>query len=290
MNYCVLFNPLAGNHTSEAESKAISALLPEARVSYFDITAIGDIEEFFKSISPEDGVIIAGGDGTLNKFINLADGVRFENRIFYFATGSGNDFLRDINGAKGEAPIDITEYIKDLPTVTVNGKSYRVLNGVGFGIDGYCCEVGDELRKTSQKKINYTAIAIKGLLFHYKPKNAVITVDGVRHEFKRVWLAPTMHGRFYGGGMIPTPGQSRLSAEKKLSTLVYHNAGKLKALIVFPSIFKGEHIKKESVCRVLEGREITVQFDRPTPLQIDGETITGVTEYTMKVNVPVTAR
>ena len=35
-------------------------------------------------------------------------------------------------------------------------------------------------------KINYTGIAIKGLLFNFKPKNATVTVDGIRHEYKKV--------------------------------------------------------------------------------------------------------
>ena len=32
------------------------------------------------------------------------------------------------------------------------------------------------------------------------------------------------------------------------------------------------------------GREVHVEFDRPTALQIDGETVTGVTEYTVTHN------
>ena len=76
--------------------------------------------------------------------------------------------------------------------MTVNGKQYRFLNGIGYGIDGYCCQVGDEQREKSTKPVNYTAIAIKGLLFHYKPTNAVVTVDGETHNYRKVWLAPTM--------------------------------------------------------------------------------------------------
>lgn len=165
--------------------------------------------------------------------------------------------------------------------VTVNGKTYRFLNGIGYGIDGYCCEVGDKLRETTEGNINYTAIAIKGLLFHYKPTDATVTVDGVKHKFKRVWLAPTMNGKFYGGGMMPTPNQDRTVG--KLSVMVYHNLGKLKALMVFPSIFKGEHAKQKNIA-ILEGREITVEFDRPTPLQIDGETILGISSYKTKAH------
>ena len=64
-------------------------------------------------------------------------------------------------------------------------------------------------------------------------------------------------------------------------------SGKLKTLMVFPSIFKGEHVKHTEMCQVLTGREITVEFDQPTALQIDGETILGVTQYTACAKVPV---
>jgi diacylglycerol kinase family enzyme len=52
--------------------------------------------------------------------------------------------------------------------------------------------------------------------------------------------------------------------------------------MLFPNIFKGEHIKDEKAVAILSGHEITVKFDRPCALQIDGETILNVTEYTVK--------
>ena len=75
----------------------------------------------------------------------------------------------------------------------MNGKKYKFINGIGYGIDGYCCEVGDKMREEAVKDINYTSIAIKGLLFHYHPTNATVTVDGRKHTYKKVWLAPTMN-------------------------------------------------------------------------------------------------
>ena len=281
MKYQVLYNPYAGNNTGKKETEALSGILPGEELIFCDMTQIRSYGEFFAGLSPQDRVILSGGDGTLNRFINETCGIEIKNSIYYFATGSGNDFLRDVGEEKGKV-FCIDKYIKDLPTATVKGKTYRVLNGVGYGIDGYCCEVGDELRKIPGKKINYTAIAIKGLLFHFKPKNATVTVDGVTQSYKKVWLAPTMNGRFYGGGMIPTPDQDRLASPKTLSTLIYHNCGPLRALIVFPSIFKGEHVKKTKMCRVLTGKEIHVRFDKPCALQVDGETILDVTEYTIK--------
>ena len=132
------------------------------------------------------------------------------------------------------------------------------------------------------KKVDYTAIAIKGLLFHYKARNARVTVDGKAYSYKNVWIAPTMLGRYYGGGMIPTPGQDRRDPEGKLSLMVFHGAGRLRTLCIFPGIFKGKHIKHKKQVAIHSGYEITVEFDRPTPLQIDGETIPNVTKYTAR--------
>lgn len=271
----VIYNPLAGNGKAKEDSQLLQMVLDE-QLEYYDMTRITNYAAFISGMEKEDYLVIVGGDGTLNRFVNDTDGLEIAHEILYFPTGTGNDFAKDMG--MGENPHSITAYLKDLPTVEVNGKRYRFINGVGFGIDGYCCEVGDELRKIPGKKVNYTGIAIKGLLFHFAPRNAKVIVDGKEYAYKKVWIAPTMHGKFYGGGMIPTPKQDRDSG--KLSLMLFHGAGRIRTLCVFPSIFKGEHVKHTKMVAVHTGKEITVEFDRPTPLQIDGETILGVTQYT----------
>ena len=271
----VIYNPLAGNGKAKEDSQLLQMVLDE-QLEYYDMTRITNYAAFISGMEKEDYLVIVGGDGTLNRFVNDTDGLEIAHEILYFPTGTGNDFAKDMG--MGENPHSITAYLKDLPSVEIKGKRYRFINGVGFGIDGYCCEVGDELRKIPGKKVNYTGIAIKGLLFHFAPRNAKVTVDGKEYAYKKVWIAPTMHGKFYGGGMIPTPKQDRDSG--KLSLMLFHGAGRIRTLCVFPSIFKGEHVKHTKMVAVHTGKEITVEFDRPTPLQIDGETILGVTQYT----------
>ena len=286
MTYHILFNPHAGGGTGEKEARKLDGLLKEDVLHYYDMTKITGYADFFAGLDPSDSVILAGGDGTINRFLNDTENLEISNDILYYAVGSGNDFLHDLGKEKGAEPFSIKKYLRDLPTVTVKGKTYRFLNGIGYGIDGYCCQVGDELRKKSTKPVNYTAIAIKGLLFHYKPVNAEITVDGKKYNFHKVWLAPTMKGRYYGGGMKVAPDQDRLDREKKVSLSMYYGVGKLKALIVFPSIFKGEHIKHTKMTKVISGHDVTVKFDKPTALQIDGETILDVTEYSVSAKIP----
>lgn len=279
----VLYNSLSNNKAGKEAIAPLLEKLKDEKVETIDITTIFNYASFFESKQTDDKFIICGGDGTINRFVNDTKGIETHN-IFCYAAGCGNDFLTDI-GAENDAVVPLDDYIRNLPTVTVNGKDCLFVNGVGYGIDGYCCEVADELKKTSDKPINYSSIAIKGLLGKFKTRNAKVTVDGVTKEYSNVWLAPAMNGRYYGGGMMIAPDQNRIKNET-LSVVVLHAKSKLKTLMVFPSIFKGEHVKHPEMVEILTGKEIKVEFDKPTALQIDGETVLGVTEYTAKAAVP----
>ena len=162
MTYHVLYNPHAGNGRGQTAARALTGVLPD--------------------------------DTLRNDMVRLP----LTRDLYYFATGSGNDFFTDIGHQKGDAPCLLNPYLTDLPTVEVNGQTHRFLNGVGYGIDGYCCQEGDRPRQ--------------------------------------------------------------------LSVMVYHCPGKLRALSVFPSIFKGEHVRHTDMVEILTGQDIQVEFDRPTPL------------------------
>ena len=236
-------------------------------------------QEFVNGLKEDDEIVICGGDGTLNYFINNVDCDNIKQNVYMYPTGTGNDFLADLGKLDTKEPVLINEYIKNLPTVTIDGKSSKFINGIGYGIDGYCCEVADKQRvEKPNKPINYSSIAIKGLLFHYKKRKATIKIDGETYEYKNVWLAPTMKGRYYGGGMIIAPAQDRLNSET-LSVVVYKTRSKIRALMIFPSIFKGTHIKKKKVVNIMTGKDIEVEFNIPCALQIDGETVLNVKSY-----------
>ena len=280
MRYYILYNPMAGNSSAKEDAVKLAEKLDCSEVDYIDVTTNIDYSSFVPSLDKDDVLIVMGGDGTLNHFVNASSGVNIEQEILYCSGGTGNDFLRDLEKPEGCEPFSIKKYIERLPSVTVNGKTYKFINNVGFGIDGYCCEVGDKQKAANVKNINYTGIAVKGLLFHYKPTNATITVDGVEYKYKKVWLAPTMNGRYYGGGMMAAPEQDRMNPDGTLSVMLFYGKGRLSTLLAFPSIFKGEHVKKKNMVAIHTGKEITVTFDKPAPVQIDGETILGVTSYT----------
>ena len=281
MKYHILHNPLAGKSKTDRDRINNISLPKNSQKELLNVRDIEDYNNFFENVSPEDKIVVCGGDGTLNRFINNIDGISPQNEIFYFAAGSGNDFLHDIGLEKSFTPVNITEYIKDLPKVYINGNAHTFLNGIGYGIDGYCCKEINR-KKEQGKKASYILAAIKGFLFGYKPTNALVTIDGKEYRYEKVWLTPTMLGKYFGGGMMIAPMQDRSNEEGLLTVIVAHGLSKLKILSLFPTIFKGTHIKHKKYIDIHTGHNISVKFDIPTAMQIDGETITGVNEYTVK--------
>ena len=122
-------------------------------------------------------------------------------------------------------------------------------------------------------------LAVKALLFQYKPCNATVNVDGKEYNFKNVWLATTMKGRFFGGGMKIAPNQDRFDKDNKLSVIIVHNLNKLSIIKLFPTIFEGKHIKYKKYVSVFEANSVSVKFDKPTAIQIDGEASLNIKEY-----------
>ncbi|MDO5440015.1 MAG: diacylglycerol kinase family protein [Erysipelotrichaceae bacterium] len=265
-----LYNPLANN-----------GIAP--RIEGVDLKSVVglDYKKFFDSLNKEDEVVLIGGDGTISHLLFELEDYQIKNNIYLLANGTGNDFMNDIN-----QPLDrivlLNPYLKNLPIVKVNGIERRFINNMGFGIDGYCCEEADRIKaKTPNKKINYTGIAIKGLLMFFKPRHADIEIDGQHYEFDNVWLAPTMKGRYYGGGMMIAPDQDRNS--DKLTVVVYACKSKLKSLIAFPSIFEGKHVEKTDMVHVFTGNKVHVKFSKPCAAQIDGDTVLNVSEYSAEL-------
>jgi len=274
----ILFNPISNAGKSSESLGKLQDLLKE------DFTVLSvlvtDAKELVRALEPKDEIILVGGDGTLNHFINDVEGICPKNNVYLWASGTGNDFLKDIN-RKAEELVLLNDYLKDLPVVTVNGEKRYFINGIGYGIDGFCCEEADKMRAKHKEKINYTAIAIKGLIYKFHRKVASVEVDGVKLDYKWVWLAPTMKGRYFGGGMMIAPDQDRLAEDHSLTSVVFTGKSKFMTLLRFPKIFEGAHVNFKNTT-IRKGHSFKVKFTKPCALQVDGETYLNVLEYEVK--------
>ena len=273
----ILINPKSNNGTGKEAGKEIEKLLPGETFEYVDVTTIENAYDYVEALEGDEKVVLCGGDGTLQHFANDVHNRPLSRDVYFYPAGSGNDFWFDVKGGGKDELLLINPYVEKLPVTIVDGKEYCFVNNVGFGIDGYCCEEGDRQRaKNDNKPINYTAIAIKGLLFKFKPRTAKVTVDGKTYEFKKAWLAPVMNGRFCGGGMNVAPDQDRLNKERNLTCVVFYDKVPLHALMIFPKIFKGELVNEKKHVTVFTGKDIKVEFEKPCAMQIDGETFLNI--------------
>ncbi len=279
MKYAILYNPHSCGGNGLKIAKEIENFM-EGSFTYHDLTSIDSLDIFLEELPQDTSVILTGGDGSLNSFVNSIDTNTSKN-IYFYASGSGNDFARDIGFKKRTKPILINDYIKNLPTANIKGKTYKFLNCVGSGMDGYCCGEVERLRSLSKKRGNYLYAAIKALLYAYKPSTAYVTVDGKDYVFENTWLVPTMNGRFFGGGFMAAPNQDRKDPNSTLSLVAMYSKNFFKIVTAFLLIMKGKHTIMKSMIKVIEGHEISVKLSRSATLQIDGETIPDITEYTV---------
>ncbi len=271
----VLYNPMAARGRGrELAEKSPFVMQNAAQCRLMDITkgnAFGELQ----TLSADDRAIVAGGDGTLNCFINELYGAQVSCPLYLMPVGSGNDFVNDTRALDENGLVPLNAYIKNLPRIVCGEIERRFINGAGLGLDGYCCESVNE-KKERGKRASYTLAALKGLLYAFKPANAVVTVDGVARRFTDVWLVPVMKGRYFGGGFQIAPMQDRNDPQGRLSVMVAHGLGRLSAASMLLKAKRGEHTGLTQYVHFFSGTRIRVEFDAPCALQIDGETVKNV--------------
>ena len=77
-NALILYNPFSQNGAGEAKAKALAEKISSREC--IDMTKIESYADFFAS-HPDEDIILCGGDGTLNRFIN--DTAKLELKILH---------------------------------------------------------------------------------------------------------------------------------------------------------------------------------------------------------------
>ena len=94
MKYHFLFNPFAGKGKAERFALELDTENAQSTVCQ-DLTKIDSYENFLSKLDSDEQIVICGGDGTLNGFINRTRDILVKNDIIYYPAGSGNDFMKD---------------------------------------------------------------------------------------------------------------------------------------------------------------------------------------------------
>jgi len=267
--YLFIINPIAG-------SKKATDYIPLIEKELIKRNAVGKIE-ITKSVgeatdlvllNPEYSICVAvGGDGTVNE---VARGIlkRGEGVLGIIPSGTGNDLAKVL---KIEENVDlalVNIFEKDTTKIDIGlAKDKYFFNIASLGFDAQVVRSTELIRKVIRGKIAYV-LGVITTLVGYRKRIIKVTIDGVKIE-RNAMLIAVGNGQYYGGGMQILP--MSIINDGEFDICIVKDISNLKILFLFPSIFKGEHIKYKKYVDFYKGKEVLVEIKSKYYLNVDGE-------------------
>jgi diacylglycerol kinase (ATP) len=275
MRVLLVYNPQAGHGRSRGLIPQVLARFREAGIEV--VTRLTESPGHAERIAAEaplgdfQGIVAAGGDGTLFEVLNGYYRNTSARRIplGVIPIGTGNAFARDISlgtdqvreavafiGGGRTRRVDVGRFI-------TGGRRMRYLNILGLGF------VADVVLSASRMKLlgnlSYTigvllrTLTLKPYHFHMELDGSVVEGEGVFTEISNTR---------YTSNFLMAPA-ARID-DGLLDVTVLGRLTRRRLLSAFPLIFTGEHVKIPEV-KTFTARRISISTDTPKVLTPDGE-------------------
>ncbi|HEX2031707.1 MAG TPA: diacylglycerol kinase family protein [Actinomycetota bacterium] len=233
-------------------------------------------------------LVAVGGDGTVHEVVNgmIADDRAVANDavLGVVAAGSGSDFVRTF-GLPGDATRAVRHLTGDrLYPIDVMRAEYDdagrravryVPNIAEAGLGGAVVARAVRLPRRLGRSRYFVGFWLS--LGRHRPWEVEVRVD--RKEWTgRANNVVVANCQFYGGGMKISP---RAYPGDGLLDVQISTGPKSEAFTLLPKIYRGEHVPHPHI-KEMRGRVISVEADRPLPVEADGEVL-GTTPATFTV-------
>ncbi|MEQ1623896.1 MAG: diacylglycerol kinase family protein [Sediminibacterium sp.] len=259
----ILSNPKAGKGFAQETAKWLGSSLEQLGISshIFEESWPNHFDRF-------SDVWIIGGDGTLNYFINQYPDCQLP--LALFKCGTGNDFAWKLYGNKDNSAIFeqvIQAKIQAVDACKINQWWY--LNCLGIGFDGEIIRFMQAIRFLGGHLGYLLAVVLK--VFSFKEKYFQITT-ATKSWQERYLLVIANNSSRSGGGFFVTPTANLQDGYVDL--LLCGKLNLLQRLKYLPVLQKGKHLHLPFVTHRLV-KEVKIQLERETDIQIDGELISA---------------
>lgn len=227
-----------------------------------------------------DGVVVVGGDGTLNGIIDvLADAAL---PVTLVPAGTGNDLARALGIPTADPAAAATAALNgrtrriDLGTISSQGASRVFLTIAALGFDAQVSERTNALRYPSGRLRYYLALVIE--LLRLRPTLFRVRIDGGEWQAMPGTLLAVGNTSSYGGGMPICVGAR--PDDGALDLVHIAPLGRLRLLALFPLLLRGTHLARPEV---LARRATRVEVTAPgLVVYADGERV-GAGECVVEV-------
>jgi diacylglycerol kinase (ATP) len=263
----VLINPVAGGRRCRKLYPGVIRRLGEAGVTC-DVAVSqhpGHMTELASDLAVRgcEAVVAFGGDGTVNEVINGIAGT--ETALGIVPLGTANDFAVNMGVKNIDTACDLLRgtQTRKIDLVRVNQDRFFC----GTACLGFDAEVAAFARS---RKIDPFFMHVMGGLFKFfsfKPKTVELRFDGQR-LFGNVFLVAFGNIRSYAKGMLITPQAAFDDA--LLDICVVRGMPRRRVLAIFPSVYKGAHVKHKEV-DLYQAGAVFVHSLGPMDLYADGD-------------------
>jgi len=223
-----------------------------------------------------DGIVAAGGDGTLFEVVNVYFQNLSESRIpiGILPVGTGNAFARDleqdVTNWKEAIRIIASRNIRkvDVCRFHSHGQDYYYLNILGIGFVSDVTAIAHKLKMLGN--LSYTLGVFWRTVF-LKADHMSIEIDGQQLERECTFIE--ISNTRYTANFLMAP--NALIDDGLLDVTIANKLSRRRLLYCFPKIFTGEHIHMPEV-ETYQARSIKIVSQHPKVLSPDGELI-GIT-------------
>ncbi len=260
MKIAIATNTLAGSGKAVKLAAAIQSILTKRKID----SQIFTQKEWDARLYEFDQVWIAGGDGTVNYFVNQFNDIK--KPLCIFNGGTGNDFYALLYGkTTTEAQVNhvLQSTSKPIDAGKCNEKYF--LNGVGIGFDGAVAKGLQGVNKFGGKT-SFMLSVLKHILFYKEQDYTIISAEKtVQGKFMMISIA---NGTRYGGGFFVAPLAK--ADDGLLDTILVKPLSLFKRLLYLPVIEKGKHLDLPFI-DYYNTQKITIKSDQPIQSHLDGE-------------------
>lgn len=276
-NILFIVNPVAGGGKPKETIPLIKKYMELNGTRYKVIETKEPMEaiEISEKYAQEYNTIVAvGGDGTINE---VAKGlIRAKTGVLgIIPSGTGNDISKSLGISQNpEESLQaiINNNIKSMDIGLVNGLPF--LNIASIGFDAETVKNTNRVKRILKGKAAYI-IGVLVTLLSYRSRYISFTID--EKEYSRKFLLIAVgNGSFYGGGMKILP-MAKID-DGYFHICIVKNISNFKALFLFPTIFKGNHLKYEKYIEIFKVKRIIIKNEKNTLINLDGELIVNKNE------------
>lgn len=215
-----------------------------------------------------DTLIVAGGDGTLRRTLEIV--LEHRLRLAVLPAGTANNFARNLGlplNLEEACGVIAREQTRQIDVGMVNGKPFLNVSGLGLST-----HINREISHSVKQRwgiLSYIIYLFK-VMRRTRPFLAEIECDGRLQKVKSLQIT-ICNGRHYGAGMIIAEDASISDARLDLCSLQI--SGWWEGLKLLPSMMRGRYPADPGVL-VLQGREMKIRTRRSMAVDTDGEVIT----------------